>query len=267
MADWLIAPWPERVVDEVNAWLSARTWDEREAALRAADHLITDQGRSDLQMLGLLHPELAPVIRDLESVLSSIRERGIEAVVADLAPGARHADLVAAWLATPTWDESQRLLAAHPELLSDHRTDDILREVGAGDDNSAAMAGQHHAILALCRRGTIEEAYEVVTDLDAASEAAWDAITQADASLLIMILAAAPHLLRRAFVAPALTACTYLLQPHDNLDECTELMEQATQQGSDTQRQALAGRLRRLLRRRPDLRADVESLIVVLSSS
>src|ERR1019366_5777196 len=101
-----------------------------------------------------------------------IRDTSIDAVLADLAPSARHADLVAAWLATPTWDESQRLLAAHPELLSDQRTDDILRAFAAGDENSAAVARQHHAILALCRRSTLDEAYEVVTDLDAGSEAA-----------------------------------------------------------------------------------------------
>ena len=188
-------------------------------------------------------------------------------MLADLAPSARHADLVAAWLATPTWDESQRLLAAHPELLSDQRTDDILRAFAAGDENSAAVARQHHAILALCRRSTLDEAYEVVTDLDAGSEAAWDAVARAHGDLLKVILTAAPQLLNCAFLTPALASCALLLQPHDNLDDCTALMEQAAQQGSSTQRQALSGRLRRLLRHRPDLRADVDPLIAVLTST
>jgi hypothetical protein len=267
LADWLIATWPERAAAEVNAWLSARTWDEREAALRAAAHLATGQGRRDLQILRALHPEMAPAIISLESVLDAIRDTGIEAALAELAPSARHADLVAAWLATPTWDESRRLIAAHPELLSDQRTGDILRAFAAGGKSSAATASQHHAILALCHRSTLEEAYEVVTDLDAGTEAAWDAVTQADANLLKVILAAAPHLLSRAFLGPALASCALLLQQHGNLADCTAFMEQAAQQSSNTQRQALTGRLRRLLRHRPDLHDDVDALIAVLTSA
>jgi hypothetical protein len=265
LADWLTARWPERAAAEANAWLSARNWDQREAALRAAAHLTTGQGRRDLRMLCMLHPEIAPAIRSLESVLDDIRDTSIEAVLADLAPSARHVDLVATWLAAPNWDESQQLLAAHPELLSDQRTDDILRALAARDENSAAAASQHHAILALCRRNTLDEAYEVVTDLDAASEAAWDVVARANGDLLMVILAAAPRLLSHAFLAPALASCELLLQPHDNLDECTALMRQAAQQGSNTQCQALTGRLRRLLRHRPDLHADVDLLAAILT--
>ena len=267
LAEWLTAPWPDLAAVEANAWLSARTWDEREAALRAAAHLTTSQGRHDLQMLCMLHPDMATAIGGLESVLDAIRDSGIEVALADLAPSAQRADLVAAWLATPTWDESQHLLAVHPELLYDHRTDDILRAFATGYDGSAAAASQHLAILALCRHNTVDEAYEIVTDLDAASEAAWDAITQADGNLLMVILAAAPHLLGHAFLAPALASCALLLQPHDNLDECAALMKQAAEQGSNTQRQAITGRLRRLLRHRPDLRTDIDMLIAMLTST
>lgn len=267
LADWLIAAWPERATAEADAWLSARKWDEGEAALRAATHLTTDQGRRELQILSTLYPETASALSSMESVLDAIGEHGIDAVLADLAPRAQHADLVAAWLATPTWDGSRQLLTAHPELLSGHDTDGVLRQLAATGEYPAGVVNQHYAIFELCRRTTISDAYEVVTDPDASSEAAWDAVVRADINVLAVILAAAPNLLGRAFLAPALASCALLLQPHEGMDECTALMKQAAQQGGSAQKQALAARLRRLLRRRPDLAADIPPLIAVLTDT
>jgi hypothetical protein len=265
LPDWLTAPWPERATTEVNAWLSARTWDDREAALRDTVRLTTDQGRHDLHLLLALHPETAPALTGLEPVLDAIHDRGLDTVLDELGPAARHADLVTAWVTTVTWKESRQLLTAHPQLLSDPRTTEALRVFAARDKDSAAVAAQHEALLTLCRRLGVDEAYDVATDPDAGTEAAWDAVNRADADALELVLTAAPHLLGRPYLAPALIACLQLLRPHDDLAGCTSALEQACDQGTQTQLSALAGRLHRLVKRRPDLRDDVETLLAVLA--
>jgi hypothetical protein len=200
---------------------------------------------------------------ELESVLNAIRDHGLDVVLAEMAPNAQNGDLVLAWLTTPDWEHSRRWLATHPELLTDPRTTSVLRTLAGRDEDSAAAANQHQAILTLCRRLDLPDAYDIVTDLDAGAEAAWDAITTADGDLLMSILNVAPHLQGRPHLTPALAACAILLQPHDDLSDCIALMEEAARQGSETQRLALAGRLRRLAARRSDLRADVDTLIAV----
>ena len=262
---WLWAEWPELAVEEANAWLSARTWDEREAVLRNSTHIGTAHGRQELQVLMTLFPETAPAVHTLEELLDAVRDRGLDDVLTQIGPDARHTDLVSAWVATPTWEESRRVLGKHQDQLLQPRTEQVLRSLDAGNDSATAVVHQHLAVLALCRRLGVDDAYDIVTDLDAGTEAAWDAVARADLDLLETVLSAAPHLLGRAYLAPSLAACLQLMRPHDNLTECIALISQAAEQGTETQRQALTGRLRRLAKRRPDLHDDVEALALLLA--
>lgn len=134
----------------------------------------------------------------------------------------------------------------------------------------------------MCRRSTVDEAYEIVTDHDAATDAAWEAIETGDPDRLGATLTAAPHLFSRPFLTPALLACALLLSPAagqeptpanseqasaatEQTDQLRELARAAAAQGNDTQRRALAARLRRLKKRRPDLSPGADLLIAVLT--
>jgi hypothetical protein len=79
------------------------------------------------------------------------------------------------FLAAETWDESRRILEAHPTLL-DPQTDQILADirVGAearGDEDTARLIDDHIALLGRCREIGIAAAFEEFgADLEATDE-------------------------------------------------------------------------------------------------
>lgn len=105
----------------------------------------------------------------------------------------------------------------------------------------------------------------MVTDPADATDAALDAVEHGDRQTIADLVLASPDLLRIPFLAPYLAATVALLD--NNLDTATDLIALAAGQGDETDRTAGAARLRRLGRRRPDLRAAAQTLAAALSAA
>lgn len=259
------APWSETAAAEFETWRAERTWDENEAALRSARHLKTDQGRADLHIIRMLYPDQWSEIDGLESFLDLLRLSPDVALAAMGLP-ALHLDTVIAWMRTPTWQESRRLIADHLELLLDPATNTLLQAMTEHGGKLAEKANRHIAILGLCRSVGINDAYDILTDIDTAADAAWDAIFDADGDRLMLIIGAAQNLLGDYCLAHALTTFSLLLRPEVDLRTCAELMAKVREECDATQRQALIGRLRRLLRHRGELENSIAHLVAILQS-
>jgi hypothetical protein len=281
---WLSTEWPESAIAAANDWLAAARWTDREAALTKATGLPAPERRSGLALLQFLFPHLAPALGQLDDLLDAAEEEGLDALLADLGNMARHQEAVQDWLATPSWETSRQALRDRPDLTDDPRTRHVLTALASSqdsDDDTRALVHQHLAILDLVHHFTdeatgsdptagIDHAYAVVTDPDTAADTAWQAAIDVDAVLLRAVLTAAPHLLRRPFLAPALLAVLGLLDPQAVASDQGEpltptgLLTAAAEQATPTQRQALTSRLRRIARRRPDLTTAIEDLTRLL---
>ncbi|MGL5827624.1 MAG: tetratricopeptide repeat protein [Nocardioides sp.] len=287
LPQWATTPWPDSVAGLANQWLGAQSWSDRESVLTAYAAVPAEERSVGLTMLRFLHPTTATSLDELTALLAAIDETGLDQLLGTMGPVARHQELVFAWLATPDWGSSRELLQASPELLSDPMTEELLRHL-AGQDHSG-MAEQHLGILSLARRPDadqtgiqntgIDSAYAIVTNPDTASDAAWAAVTSADAERLSTVLTAAPHLLKRPFSAPALMAALALLHPEamaaleevgdrpvEGPPAIDELVKAAAEQGTEVQRAALSNRFTRITRQRPDLAATIERLLPLLDA-
>lgn len=164
---------------DIGGWLGRVRRDLHDTAERLTP-IVGESWRRDLGASSFLFPEWSTAISSLEAILDTSRQAGLDSALAAIGPSARLADLALAWILTPTWDESRRMLVAHRELLSDPHTEEVLRAFATRDEDSAAVASQHGALLALSRRLNLDDTYDIVTDLDAATEAAWDTATGGD---------------------------------------------------------------------------------------
>jgi hypothetical protein len=262
-----------------NSWLAATTWPQTQTALTAAAAIPTPERRPSFALLRFLFPQTAEQLDQLDQLLDAAEKYGLDTLLADLGQTARHREAVQAWVATPSWTASRQALEAAPGLAEDPRTTQLLTALAESDDtdqNTRAIARQHLAILDLIRKAGLDHAYSIVTDLDAAAGAAWQATVDADEPHLTTILAAEPDLLDQPFVGPALVAILLLLrpQPEPTSGEPTDrpgmtptptmLITLAAEQGTGTQCQALSNRLRRITRHRPDLSPDIQDLLPLL---
>lgn len=135
---------------------------------------------------------------------------GYDTVLA--AGGARHhrTELLQAWIATPTWDQSANFLQEHNAELANTHTRDLLASYS--DDDACQ---RHLAILYLADNKPVEEVYQIVTDTTVATEHALDLIESADLNQLTLILAAPPRAaegITGAFIQTAIAACGSLAQ-------------------------------------------------------
>ncbi len=207
-------------------------------------------------------------LNELAWVLAEIESRGLDPVLEELGDGHRHLRLVQEWLATKNWTESQDFLTANPGLISDPRTTEVL---WAGSDPAIV---QHIAIVRLCQRMHIDEAYDLVTDVTMAVDAAMTAVESGDPSTLAYVWAAAPALAREPFAAPYLTAVHWMLTdtgdnpsaPADETIDPVHLIKAAAENGTATQRAAGAARLRRLAHNQPEHTETLTHLANILTT-
>ncbi|HSV66518.1 MAG TPA: tetratricopeptide repeat protein [Mycobacteriales bacterium] len=277
---WVLLPLPDETIAALNAWLAAGDWAAREAVLRTPGPLlvagsrVAPDGVAAVDAAIFLHPELTP-LRDLRDILVDIADHGAEPVLAALRAGHTHAELVRRWLATPTWTESRQLLRDHPGLATDPRTAELL-QAGADDPGIA----QHLGILSLAGLMSLDDVYDAVVDPTMAADAAMAGLERGDVQRVVGLLHAAPALAGVPFVAPYLFAALAVLMggdqddadisdepdPDDPALDPAELIAMAADQGTDTQREAGAARLRRLARRLPDHAAALDGLARILTA-
>ena len=265
-----LPPWSyvkdaNQAVAEAQRFLTVKSWEEERTALSAATTLTGPEGRTALELVHELHPELD--LGHLRGRLADIERHGLPAVLDDLAQTEHQVNLVLAWVQTSSWPESRQFLADNPELLSSSVARDVLTDLEQD-------RRQHLNLLRLVSHTSIDQAYAILTDLDVAEQAVSDAIGKADIKALLLIATAVPNLQARPFTFLSLGLAAELMRgPNPGQDPsatATRDFHRVTSRlldyGSAVQHHTLARQLRELIVRRPDLRTQVIEVIDMLTA-
>ncbi len=243
----------DATIELFNTWVLADGWAEQENFLAGAGRaLLKPEPHAELGILADLHSD-NPALRDLMTILAKIAADGFDATLARYREDDRFWTLLRGWIDTPTWTESHRYLAEHPELLADPRT----RTVLAGDAEDPTSA-QHLAILDLAGIRSIDDVYDLILDPAVAQDEAMTAASAGDAPTLARLLTATA-VLQLPFVGRFVLGVHLLLT--GDPEQAAMLIADATEEGTDVQREAGAARLRRLRTSRPDLADSIDRLV------
>ena len=186
-----------------------------------------------------------PALVFLQAVLADIDSRGLDAVLADGRAAHTNAELLHAWISTPTWDESALFLHQHQDELTSPEIRQLLEN--NRDDETVR---QHLAIVDLSATRSVDDVYQIITDPATARERALDLIEAGDLTQLALVLAAAP-----ATAAEGITGAfiqTVIALAGGDRDTARQIAEQIAQDGNLSQREALAIRLRAFATHQPD---------------
>ena len=244
LPQWATSPIPDEHVDLINLWAAQRSWPAIDTFLNDhADIIQQNNFRASLALIADLYPD-NPVPASLTALLAEIDRDGLNTVLA--AGRARHhrTELIQAWIATPTWDQSASFLREHNTELTNTQTRDLLASYS--DDDACR---QHLAILYLADTMPLQEVYQMVTDTTVATEHALDLIESADLNQLPIILAAAPKAaegITGAFIQTVIALAT------GNHDAARQLAELIAEHGNPSQREAFAIRLRAFASHQPN---------------
>ena len=268
---WATAELPESIMTMLSDWLAAADWAQQEEFLRTSNaELLTPQGRDALSLTTAVYPELAE-LTNLSRVLAEIASRGVDAVLAELGAAHGHLKLIKDWLATSTWTESQDFLAAHPELIADSRTVDVLRAY-SGDP----VIARHIAIVRLCQRMPLAEIYDLATDVSRGGgrghgcrrgQRPGQPSRTSGRSHRILAARRLPVRTSRPYTwCSRIPPKSRLLRKATNASTQSRLMEIAAEQGTDAQRAAGSARLRRLARKQPSHAQSLGRLAEILAA-
>lgn len=241
---WAVTPVPDGDLGLIVRWAGRRGWPDTEALLAEhADVLRQESLRTSLSVLSELLPS-DPAPAALADFLADLDRRGLEAVLASGRAAHAAAELLTAWVATATWEESAGFLREHFAEL----TTAGVRELLASHED--ATSRQHLAILELTDGLPPDEVYQIVTDAPAATEHALDAVETGDTGQLNRILAAAPGILGIGASGVFLQAVLALASAEPGI--ASEYATMIATHGNPGQREALAIRLREFARHQPD---------------
>jgi hypothetical protein len=152
----------------LEEFIGARTWEESRRILEAHPELLTDE--ADAMLGRLIDAAQAQgdeaAIRIFErhrALLRRCREAGIEEAFAELRRGSEFVQTLFAFIQAETWEESRRILEAHPELLTDE-ADAVLGQLidtaqARGDEAALRIFERHRALLRRCREVGIPRAF------------------------------------------------------------------------------------------------------------
>lgn len=236
----------------------------REGVIReSAEVLLTRSCQAGLALAEFLYPE-ADDLAELHQLMDQILTDGLEPTLSTHRAAHSHAADLAAWLATPTWEESRTFLKNHPDLSANPHTVALLESAA---DNP--MARQHLGILRLVQTnviGSVDDVYDVIVDTTVGTDQAMNCLDRLDIDALDELFQAAPYLLTTAFVGPYLVAARIALSATDSEAQIKvrAVVDAAIQTGSPTQRAAGAARLRRIARRQPAAASSLEYLAAQL---
>ncbi|MGH3811806.1 MAG: lipase/acyltransferase domain-containing protein [Pseudonocardiaceae bacterium] len=254
---WARAPLPDAHLHLVNAYGQAADWPAAEETLNnQREILTTPQFRTTLTALAGLYLT-SPVPGRLLELLDEIDESGVEATFARHRADHDRRALLSAWVNTPTWTESLDYYRQHHTDLTTTDTRAILADI---DDDDAR---QHLAILDLTGVMPAQQVYTIVTDSDAAEDAALHAIERADFALLAAVATAAGPTLESRPATWGLVWAVLLLAA-DQPDSAHDLAHQLAEQASPLQRRAHTIRLHALRAHHPGL-AGLDELIEIIT--
>jgi hypothetical protein len=215
--------------------------------------------RDALTTLAELHPGQPFLARAL-AILEQFAVSGAAKAIAAIHHENHVMHVLQSWVSTPTWPASRELLEADRDLLLSPEIEAILE----ADASTDPVAAQHLGIVRLCRGHPIPDVYDAVTNTAEAADQAAEAMADGDASWLYGLLLACPHLRSQPFSGAATAGVLALLT--DRLEDARRHLYAAADQGTETQRRALAGRLERLARARSELAGAISELTGLLSA-
>ena len=215
-----------------------------EAVRTAADELSSPELEGSMAVAEALFPRHRAfgVIRLLRNEINSV---GLEVTLRRLQTDYDRDMLLNAWIGTNTWTKSFDFLREHKDELSTPEVHEIL------DRSPERVSRQHLAILSLSTVETLDRTLTLVTNADCADEAALDAIEAGDLSRLLTIVLASDALRDRR--STLILAGAILAAANGDLDESSTTIDELGRSMSRLERRALTGRLRSLLRHRPEL--------------
>jgi hypothetical protein len=202
-----------------------------------------------------------PLLRRSAEVLEAAKSKGYDVVVGEIAVINQTAATVREWLATSSWEDSQKYLEAHHGQLRQPQVLMTLRKAAEND----AVAARHLALLSLVEIAGADVAYAALIDPMEGSKQAMDAFTTGDRDRLALLLATSPLLAHVAFYGPASIAGLALLD--DDLTTAQGILRQTLATATHTQRAALAARLRSLATKRPHLTDRITTLLELIDVS
>ena len=136
---WATRPVPEECLSLVNALNDAASPVDYLHALTEHADLLTDTNLEDwLSVIVALHPG-QPGTTNTRHFAADIRSRGMNTVLTEVTDLSQRLDLLAAWITTRTWAESQRYLEQHAQALHHPTTRTLL----AGIDHPNASGRCH----------------------------------------------------------------------------------------------------------------------------
>jgi hypothetical protein len=242
---WAVAPLPDTHLDLVNLISRAPDWPATENLLREHRHVLesTDFSTSLQALAGLFPGRTLPA--ELLGIIAEARRTSLGEALASRREAHHRYELIAAWIATPTWEESHAYYLQHGAELTSTATREALAAIDTDD------AHQHTAILELALAISPATAFSIAADPSAAEEAALTSIENGDLTRLATITTASPALLTLPGTAHLITAVLLLASGQET--EAYSRGRQLADKADPLQRRAHLIRLRRLQKHQPDL--------------
>jgi hypothetical protein len=254
---WATAPITDQHLALVNATGRACHWPELRATIDEHNQVLFDPDiRAALTALIVLYPE-NPVPVALMALLDQIDQSGLEATLQYRQDAHDRVTLARDWVNAGSWAESLAFHRAHQTALATPEMRDLL---SAYDDDTVR---QHAAILTVADWLPIDALYALVTDPDAAEDAALHAVEEGHVDRLAALMTASPAL-RSKEVTMALLEAVQALAVGQS-DRARELVTEISGHAGPAQRQAYAVHLRGLHRHNAQL-DGLTDLIEILSS-
>jgi len=254
---WATAPISDTQLALVNSAGAAADWPALRTVIEEhTDVLLARATRAALGALTYLVPDhrAAHLLLDL---LDEIAAVGLPATLQDHQHDHDRLSLLLEWMRTPSWEAS---FAFHHEHQASLATAEVRAQLADLDDDTAR---QHKAILDLTDMFALDSVYAVVTDPNAAEEAALDSIENGRLDQLAPLATASTSLHRREPTMALLAAVLMLADGQPA--EAKELIQQIAEHIESTQRRAYVVHLRGLEGHYPDLQG-IDDLIATLSN-
>jgi len=159
---------PRALTRTLKEFIGARTWEESRRILEAYPELLTDEADALLgQWIAAAQArsaeEACRILEEHRVLLRRCREVGIEEAFAERRRGSELVQTLFAFIQAETWEESRRILEAHPELLTDE-ADAVLGRLidtaqAQGDETALRIFERHRTLLRRCREVGIPRAF------------------------------------------------------------------------------------------------------------
>jgi hypothetical protein len=185
------------------------------------------------------------LLAELLDIIAELRQTTLDEALTSRRETHHRNELIAAWVATRTWEESHAYYLQHRDELTSPATREILAAINTADTR------QHAAIIELALATSPATAFSIASDPSAAEETALTAIESGGLSRLAAIATASRDLLTLPATGHLVTAVLLIARGQET--EAHSHGQQLAKKADPLQRRAHLIRLRKLQKHQPDL--------------